>query len=83
MTVPTAFAKPTETLFQEDSTSPGMSFIALSVVTFSIPANLFQMNTLAPYSILTIRKLVKQAHLSIHFRFFISEITLKSAASIL
>ena len=69
MAVPATGAKPTETIDTEDSTWSWMPLVAHPVVTFSILADLFEMNFHAFYSILTERELVIQTDFPNHFQF--------------
>ena len=83
MAVPATGAKPTETIDTEDSTGSWMPLVAHPVVTFSILADLFEMNFHAFYSILTERELVIQTDFPNYFRFFIFEKIRISLASII
>ena len=69
MAVPATGAKPTETIDTEDSTWPWMPLVAFPVVTCSILADLFEMNSHAFHSILTERELVILTDFPNHFRF--------------
>ena len=69
MAIPATCAKLTETIHSKDSTRSWMPLVTIPVVTFSILANLLQMNSSTFNSILAEGELVKQANFPNHFRF--------------
>ena len=50
-----------------------MPFVTFSIVTLSYQTGLFEMNSSASYSILTVGEFVIEAHITNHFGFLISD----------